>query len=444
MTMPMIVLLLAAAAATLLVLLIVVAVAQSLNKTGTPTPAEAAAEAAASVAAAVATYTGKTGAATTPTPAHKHGRTPKPPRAFVSAASASRAAAHRSHTAKGAAKDAAAAAEDKQKQTKNTVAGLAYVGGAIAVIGGVVSFIADFADGGDIAPEIKELTVGALHGTMVNARNSDPIVLIVPGSGPTDRDGNNPMGVNASPYRMLADELIEERIATVRIDKRGMFASKDAGDPNAVSPDIYAADIHAWIDAIKADRGEGSGCVFLMGHSEGALMVSRAAAGRDDVCGLVLVAGMGRPMGQVIREQLIANPANAPIVGEAFTALADLEAGRHVDVTNMTPALVPLFAPPVQDYLISVINLDPVEVLRAADKETLVIQGDRDLQVSVADAHLLDGVRNTELRVIDGMNHVLKAAPEDRAGNLATYADADLPLAKDLVRRIRRFVKDND
>ena len=443
MTMPMIVLLLAAAAATLLVLLIVVAVAQSLNKTGTPTPAEAAAEAAASVAAAVATYTGKAGAAPTPTPAHKHGRTPKPARAFASAASASRAAAHKSHTAKGAAKDAAAAAEDKQKQTKATVTGLAYFGGAIAVIGGVVGFVADLNDG-DIAPEIKELTAGALHGTMVNARNSDPIVLIVPGSGPTDRDGNNPMGVNADTYRILADELIEERIATVRIDKRGMFASRDAGDPNAVSPDIYAADIHAWIDAIKADRGEGSGCVFLMGHSEGALMVSRAAAGRDDVCGLILVAGMGRPMGQVIREQLAANPANAPIMAEALAALTEIEAGRHVDVTNMTPALMPLFAPAVQDYLISVINLDPVEVLRAADKEALIIHGDRDIQVSMADASLLDGVRNTELRIIDGMNHVLKAAPEDRAGNLATYSDPNLPLAKDLVRRVRRFVKDND
>lgn len=440
MTMPMIVLLLAAAAATLLVLLIVVAVAQSLNKTGTPTSAEVAAEAAASVVAAVATYTGKTGAATTPTPAHKHGRTPKPARAF---ASASRAAAHKSHTAKGAAKDAAAAAEDKQKQTKATVTGLAYFGGAIAVIGGVVGFVTDLNDG-DIAPEIKELTAGALHGTMVNARNSDPIVLIVPGSGPSDRDGNNPMGVNADTYRILADELIEERIATVRIDKRGMFASRDAGDPNAVSPDIYAADIHAWIDAIKADRGEGSGCVFLMGHSEGALMVSRAAAGRDDVCGLILVAAMGRPMGQVIREQLAANPANAPIMAEALAALTEIEAGRHVDVTNMTPALMPLFAPAVQDYLISVINLDPVEVLRAADKEALIIHGDRDIQVSMADASLLDRVRKTELRIIDGMNHVLKAAPEDRAGNLATYSDPNLPLAKDLVRRIRRFVKDND
>ncbi len=443
MTMPMIVLLLAAAAATLMVLLIVVAVAQSLNKTGTPTPAETAAAAAASVVAAVAAHTGKTDSVSAQVPAHKHGRSPKSARAFVSTAPANRAAAHKRHTTKGAAKEAAIAAQDTQKQGKDAFAGFALIGGAIAVIGGVVSFVADFNDG-DIAPEIKELTAGALHGTLVNARNSDPVVLIVPGSGPTDRDGNNPMGVNANTYRILADELIEERIATVRIDKRGMFASRDAGDANAVSPDIYAADIHAWIDAIKVERGEGSGCIFLMGHSEGALMASRAAAGRDDVCGLILVAAMGRPMGHVIREQLAANPANAPIMDEALAALAEIEAGRHVDVTSMTPALVPLFAPAVQDYLISVINIDPVEVLRAADKEALVIQGDRDMQVSVADARLLDAVRNTDLRIIEGMNHVLKSAPEDRSGNLATYGEPDLPLADDLVRRIRRFVKDND
>lgn len=446
MSMPMIVMLLAAAAATLLVLLIVVAVAQSLNKTGTPTASEVAAKAAADVAAKVAAHmTAGSSPATALASAHKPNRTPKSARTTVPAAPVSRHATHKHVSNKAAsAKSAATPAEDKQKQTKSGFAGFAAMGGAIALIGGAISFVADIADDGEIAPEIKEIQVGALHGTMVNARNSDPIVLIVPGSGPTDRNGNNPMGVNANPYSMLADELIEERIATVRIDKRGMFASRDAGDPNAVTPDIYAEDIHAWIDAIKAERGEGSGCVFLMGHSEGALMVSRAAAGRDDVCGLILVAGMGRPMGEVLREQLAANPANAPIMDEALAALAEIEAGRHVDVTNMNPALLPLFAPAVQDYLISVINLDPVDVLRAADKETLIVQGDRDLQVSVADARLLDGVRNTELRIIDGMNHVLKAAPADREGNYATYADPTLPLAKDLVRRIRRFVKDND
>ena len=431
MTTAMIVILLASAAAALVVVLIVVAVAQSLNKTGTPTPAETAAAATAYIAAQM----GKT--QTTAAPAQKPGRTPKTAKGHSHHASAARASANRT-----AAKDAAAAAKDPKKNTKDTFAGVAAIGGLIAVAGGVISFLAGLNDG-DIAPEIKDLRTGALHGTMVNARNSDPIVLIVPGSGPTDRDGNNPMGLKTDAYRLLAEGLIDKRIASVRIDKRGMFGSSGAGEANVFSPQAYVDDIHAWIDAVKAERASDE-CVFLLGHSEGALMVSLAAKDRKDVCGLILVAGMGRKMGDVIREQLISNPANAPVLDQALNAIAELEAGRHVDVTNMHPALLPLFNPQVQDYLIAMFAIDPVEAVAKSGRKTLIIQGDRDLQVTLADARLLDKAPKTRLRVIPGMNHVLKAAPEDRAGNLATYADPSLPLADDLVRRIRTFVKDND
>jgi len=405
MVQPITILLLAALAGVLLILIVVVAVAQSLHKT--PAPA----------AAAKAPHA----------PANAHGAKPRVVRNAAKAAAGTKQAEQRD------------AATRKGQEAAGVFAVIASIG---AVVGGL-AFVIDFLKG-DFEPQVSELAAGALHGTMINGRNSDPVVLIVPGSGPTDRDGNNPMGLKTDAYKLLAEGLIDKRVASVRIDKRGMFASTGAGDPNAVTPAVYAADIHAWIDAIKAERGPGSGCVFLLGHSEGALMVTLAAQGRKDVCGLILVAGMGRPMGEVIREQLKANPANAPILDEALAALRELEAGRRVDTATMTPALLPLFNPAAQGYLISVINVDPVEALRRAGKETLIIQGDRDLQVSVDDARKLDAVRNTELRIIGGMNHVLKDAPEDRAGNLATYADAGLPLSKDVVRRIRSFVKDND
>lgn len=326
-------------------------------------------------------------------------------------------------------------------KTRSGFAKLVAIGSSVAVLSGVIAFAKEI-NNGDIVPEVKEIAAGELHGTMINARNSDPVVLIVPGSGPTDRDGNNPMGMKTDAYKLLAEGLSEERISTVRIDKRGMFGSAGAGDPNITSPQAYVDDIHAWIDAIKTERG--SKCVFLLGHSEGALMVSLAAEGRNDVCGLILVAGMGRKMSDVIREQLKANPANAPVLGTALTAISELEAGRHVDTTNMHPALLPLFAPKVQDYLISMFGVDPVEALRRANRKALIIQGTTDLQVTEADAHLLDAAPKTRLRLIKGMNHVLKTAPADRAANIATYADPSLPLAKDLVKYVRRFVKDND
>ena len=338
--------------------------------------------------------------------------------------------------------DAAVKAEPQaDKKAVNGFGTLIAIGSSVAVLSGVIAFAKEI-NNGDIAPEIKDITAGELHGTMINARNSDPVVLIVPGSGPTDRDGNSPMGMKTDAYKLLAEALSEEHISTVRVDKRGMFGSAGAGDPNITSPQAYVHDIHAWIDAIKTERG--SKCVFLLGHSEGALMVSLAAEGRKDVCGLILVAGMGRKMGDVIREQLTSNPANAPVLDQALAALSSLEAGQHVDVTNMHPALLSLFNPKVQDYLISMFAIDPVDAVRRAKQDALIVQGERDIQVSVADAHLLDAAPKTRLRLLEHMNHVLKDAPEDRAGNLATYADPSLPLAKDLVKYVRRFVKDND
>lgn len=336
--------------------------------------------------------------------------------------------------------------KDKEGATQKNAKGVAAVVSvsvAIAIGGAILGFVSELGEG-DIEPEIREIAAGDLHGTMVNARNSDPIVLIVPGSGPTDRDGNSPAGLSTDAYKLLAEGLAAERISSVRIDKRGMFGSAGVGDANNVTPADYVADIHAWIDAIKEARGPDSGCIFLLGHSEGALMVSLAAEGREDVCGLILVAGMGRPMGDVIRQQLIDNPANAPLIDQAFTAIAELEAGRRVDTSGMHPALMPLFAPQVQGYLMSVINIDPVEAVQRANKDTLIVQGKTDLQVTVEDAHLLNKARKTKLQLIDGMNHVLKEAPADRAANLATYADPSLPLAPRLVRRIEDFVEDND
>ena len=172
-------------------------------------------------------------------------------------------------------------------------------------------------------------------------------------------------------------------------------------------------------------------------------MVSAAAQGRKDVCGLILVSGMGRKMGDVLRQQLQDNPANAPLLGQAFAAIDELEAGRRSTRPNMHPALTPLFAPQVQDFLISVFAIDPVEAVRKARVKTLIVQGRNDLQVTVEDARLLNKAPRTSMELISDMNHVLKDAPFDRAGNLATYADPSLPVSPRLVREIEDFINDD-
>jgi pimeloyl-ACP methyl ester carboxylesterase len=266
--------------------------------------------------------------------------------------------------------------------------------------------------------------------------------LIIPGSGPTDRDGNNPLGVKAAPYRLLAEALAAKGVSTVRADKRGMFGSKAAiVDANAVSIADYASDAHQWVDALR--KRTGAKCVWLLGHSEGAIVALAAGQQPQGLCGLILVAGPGRKLGAILREQLRANPANAPLLPQAMAALDSLEAGKTVDTTAMPAPLMPLFNAKVQPFLIDLLSQDPAKLAAATRLPMLIVRGGKDIQVAAADLDALHGARPDAVVLSPrNMNHVLKdVAGDDRASNLATYADPDLPVDPALVDGIADFVK---
>lgn len=281
-----------------------------------------------------------------------------------------------------------------------------------------------------------------LAGSMIDAGAKAPIVLIIPGSGPTDRDGNNPIGITAAPYRMLAEALAAKGISSVRIDKRGMFGSKAAvADANKVTIGDYAADAHAWVAAIRKQTG--AKCIWILGHSEGGLVALVAGQQPDGICGVISASGAGRKLSDVIREQLRSNPANAPVLDSALAALDSLDRGQHVDVTNMNPVLLAFFRPQVQDYLIDMFRQDPPKLAASLKIPVLIVQGERDLQTSVADAKALAVAQpKAKLVLIPQMNHVLKdVASDERAANLATYADPSLPVDRGAVDAIATFVK---
>lgn len=315
----------------------------------------------------------------------------------------------------------------------------------------LVALAASLAAAAQPATDLREKPIeargplGPLKGTLLApAKAGAPVVLIVPGSGPTDRDGNNPMGVNAATYRLLAQDLAARGIATVRIDKRGMFGSaKAVADANAVTIPDYVADVFSWVGAIR--RSTGVPCVWVLGHSEGGLVALAAAQGGSEVqgiCGLLLVATPGRPLGQVLRDQLRANPANAPILDQALAAITRLEGGGRVDPASLHPALQPLFNEAVQGFLISAFAQDPARLIAATQKPVLVLQGERDLQVGVQDARLLAQAKAAaQLVLLSDTNHVLKAVvTDDPAANMATYANPGQPLAPGVVDAIVRFV----
>ena len=283
---------------------------------------------------------------------------------------------------------------------------------------------------------------GPLRGTLLApAPSGVPVILIVPGSGPTDRDGDSP-GLRTSMYKLLAEGLSTRGIATVRIDKRGMYGSAFAvSDANAANIDDYANDVHSWVTAIRARTGVS--CVWVLGHSEGGLVALVAGQKFSNICGLILIATPGRPLGEVIREQLQSSGANARILDNALSVLDVLEAGQQVDAARIDPAWMPLFRPQVQGLVVSELALDPAKLIATANKPVLIIQGQRDMQVKPRDAKQLKRADpQAGLVLLPDTDHFLKSASTTGSGQKAPpKVNADLPLQINVVDDIYNFVK---
>ncbi|HWA44288.1 MAG TPA: alpha/beta fold hydrolase [Hypericibacter adhaerens] len=269
---------------------------------------------------------------------------------------------------------------------------------------------------------------------------SDPVpaVLILAGSGPVDRDGNLPGARNDS-LKLLAQGLAERGIAALRIDKRGIGESRAAGiREEDLRVETYVADAVGWLDLLHAYRRIER--LSLLGHSEGAL-VATLAAQQATVAGLILIAGAGEPAARLIERQLSAAGVPADLQAASRRIVDELERGRPVP--EVPPALAALYRPSVQNYLMSWLPLDPARELAKTALPVLVIQGTADLQASVEDARRLAAARpDGELRLIEGMNHVLKDAPAERLPNLAIYDRPELPLSASLVPAIADFLDD--
>lgn len=280
---------------------------------------------------------------------------------------------------------------------------------------------------------------GVLHGSLLLPQGDTPppVVLIIAGSGPTDRDGNNPAGGRVDNLKRLAWLLADAHIASVRYDKRGVAASQPATpDERDLSVERYVADASAWGRMLKADPRFGQ--LILIGHSEGALIASLAAepAGASAI---VSLAGSGRPLAEVVREQLAQRLSRRELArGNAL--LDRLQAGQtSLDV----PApLRQVFRPSVQPYLISLFRQDPAAAFARLTIPALIIQGRNDVQVDVADAERLKAARpDAQMVLIDGMNHMLRISPADMSEQRESYSNPDLPLAHELGERIVSFIR---
>ncbi|MBW0238151.1 MULTISPECIES: alpha/beta hydrolase [Pseudomonas] len=290
-----------------------------------------------------------------------------------------------------------------------------------------------------LRPIELETGSGTLYGSLMLPKSTRPVpvVLILAGSGPTDRDGNNTQGGRNDSLKKLARYLAQNNIASVRFDKRGIAQSVAAGpDERTLSLDQYVTDAVAWGEKLKSDPRFGD--VYMLGHSEGALIASLAAP-QIDAAGVISIAGTGRPVGTVLREQLQRNRLPPALLQRSYELIDRLEAGRtDPDVPN---DLKVIFRPSVQPYLISLLRRDPAAAFAALKMPALIIQGTHDIQVDVDDARRLKAAKpDAELTLIDGMNHVMRIVPMDIKRQVQSYNDPNQRLSSELNERIVRFI----
>ncbi|SNY99776.1 alpha/beta hydrolase [Flagellimonas pacifica] len=279
---------------------------------------------------------------------------------------------------------------------------------------------------------------GDISGTLLLPESiaKPPVVLIIAGSGPTDRNGNNPMMTNNS-LKMLAEGLVENTIASVRFDKRGVGQSVGAAIPESeLRFENFIDDVVTWIDFLTNDSRFGD--LVVLGHSEGSL-IGMVAAQNKHVDKYISVAGAGISVGELLRKQLKNQPSF--VLEQSTPILEKLEQGETVE--NVPQMLFSLFRPSVQPYMISWMKYDPALEIAKLKSPSLIIQGSTDIQVDVSDAEKLsESNKKAKKVIIEGMNHIFKPAPSDRLQNIATYNNPDLPLVEGFISEIVEFIKE--
>ena len=284
----------------------------------------------------------------------------------------------------------------------------------------------------EVKVKIKE---GTLYGSLIIAKKKkdDPIVIIIPGSGPTDRNGNS-MLVQANSYRLLAEGLEKKGISSLRYDKLMIGKSTSSMEESEMLFELNVDQVTAWIDYLTKKKYSN---IILIGHSEGSL-IGMLAAQKGNVTKFVSLSGTGRGIDEVIIGQLAEQ--SPKFAKESEVVFEQLKKGDTVK--NFGPELGMLFRESIQPYLISWLKYSPKEEIGKLEIPVLILHGSTDLQVKEEDATLQhEGNPKAELKIIEGMNHVLKEAPEDKDENIKTYYNPKLSLHPKLIPTLAKFIK---
>lgn len=221
-----------------------------------------------------------------------------------------------------------------------------------------------------------------------------PAVLIIPAPWAADRDGREgPAGAKNSPYRVLAESLAAQGIASLRYDQRG---TGETWLPQGDQPTGFAeveGDAAAALDALRQQPDIDPGRIALLGHGAGGLAALVLAAIPPQPRVAVLVATPGRPLVQDLRSY-IATKVLPGYPGREQALLKDFDRAASELISSaqappVDPALEPFFPKAHAALLRDLFRLDPAMLAHEVRIPVLIFNGRLDPQIPLQDAQLL-------------------------------------------------------
>lgn len=284
----------------------------------------------------------------------------------------------------------------------------------------------------------KEITINEfVDGTLLIPNDVDKpnLAIIIAGSGPTDRNGNQNLLKNNS-LKKLAQSLSNHELATFRYDKRIVKQIRKGNVDMNIRFDDFITDAISILTYFKSSDAFNK--VYIIGHSQGSLVgIVTAKQGAD---GFISLAGAGKSIDEVIIEQVT---SMAPTLTEetkrVFSIMKD---GKTT--TDFPQALTSIFNLEVQPFMMSWMAYNPQEEIGSLEMPILIINGTKDLQVSEEESNLLHAANSkSTLSIIENMNHILVPIAGDTLENSKSYNESQRKISIELVELIISFINEN-
>lgn len=285
---------------------------------------------------------------------------------------------------------------------------------------------------------VRNTSVKGTLTTPYNLSSSTPLVIIISGSGPTDRDGNNPQNIKSSYLKMIAQDLDKNGIASFRYDKRGIAQSSN---PDIRESDLtfndYINDASDICNYFAKEKKYNQ--IILLGHSEGGQIAINVAANNKNVSKIITIAAPGRTVEEIMLEQLNGLSQNdLDDVKKAFDCMRN-----NLPVEPQSQISKMIFRPSIIPYMKSWINNNPAEIIKRLKIPVLLISGSTDIQVKAIDArNLKSAYPKATLLTIENMNHPLKEVKSlNQLEQMKSYNSPDLPLHPGLMPPVIAFIR---